>query len=146
MGNSQPLSIVFFDVGNTLGSTKVTADGQLTLALFPTTLPMLRVVNETLGLLTGIISNIPEEMTTEQFQTALGSAGLSELLDKNCIVTSRDAGAGKPDARIYEFAARQAGVPAYRCLYVGETEAEVLGAMAAGMSGVLKPVLHSILS
>jgi HAD superfamily hydrolase (TIGR01509 family) len=140
VGDGEPLSIAFFDVGNTLGSAGVTRDGHLTLALFPTTLPMLKAMKETLGLRVGIISNIPEEMTIGQFQSVLLSAGLFELIDKNCTVTSRDAGASKPDPRIYEFAAQRAGVPAHRCLYVGETEAEVLGAIAAGMSGVLKPL------
>jgi putative hydrolase of the HAD superfamily len=101
---------------------------------------MLKAVKETLGLRIGIISNIPEEVTTGQFQSVLQSAGLSELIDRNCTVTSHEAGASKPDPKIYEFAAQRAGVPAHRCLYVGETEAEVLGAIAAGMSGVLKPI------
>ena len=42
--------------------------------------------------------------------------------------------------QIYQFAARQVGLPIEQCLYIGEDPAEVAGAQAAGMAGVLKPL------
>jgi hypothetical protein len=43
-------------------------------------------------------------------------------------------------AQINQFAAQRAGVPVDRCLYGGGAAKEVSGAIAAGMSGALKPL------
>jgi HAD superfamily hydrolase (TIGR01509 family) len=70
----------------------------------------------------------------------LVQAGLSGFFDPAGFVSEHDVnGQGKPKPQIYQFAAQAVGVPIDRCLYVGENLIEVIGAMAAGMRGVLKP-------
>jgi putative hydrolase of the HAD superfamily len=71
----------------------------------------------------------------------LATTGLLTLIDDDLIVTSRDAGAAKPDARIYEVAAERAQISIGRCIYIGENPSEVTGAQAAGMGGLIKPLL-----
>ena len=49
------------------------------------------------------------------------------------IVTSAEAGAPKPDPRIFELALERLGVEPERALHIGDAEADELGARAAGM-------------
>jgi FMN phosphatase YigB (HAD superfamily) len=126
---------IFFDVGGTLGRV----DAQLKLHLFSSTKSLLKTCGETLGLRIGTISNLPAGMTSAQFKNILEQAGIAPVFDPALIVSSADAGVAKPNAAIYAFAAARAGVPAGQCLYVGEDPAEVDGAIAAGMAGILKP-------
>jgi putative hydrolase of the HAD superfamily len=49
------------------------------------------------------------------------------------IVTSAEAGAPKPDPRIFELALERLGTAPERTLHVGDAEADELGARAAGM-------------
>lgn len=49
------------------------------------------------------------------------------------VVTSAEAGAPKPDPRIFELALERLRTPAARALHVGDAEADELGARAAGM-------------
>ena len=97
-------------------------------------------MQQTLGLRLGIISNVPPDMSTDDVRAMLRSAGLLAFFDNAAIVTSRDAGANKPDPKIYEYAAQRIGVPLDQCLYVGEEPDQVTGAQEAGMAGLLKPV------
>jgi 2-haloacid dehalogenase len=101
---------------------------------------LLQTFSEILGLQLGIITNIPDDMSTGDVRTLLAAARLLTPLNSALIITSRDAGVSKPDVKIYEFAARSAGIPTNQCLYIGEDAAEVAGAQAAGMGGLLKPV------
>ena len=57
--------------------------------------------------------------------------GLGRRFD--AIVTSAEAGAPKPDPRIFELALERLGVTPERALHVGDAEADELGAHAAGM-------------
>jgi len=135
----EPLGAVFFDIGGTLGAVSGEPHARR-LQLFPTSLAMVKVMAESLGLRVGVITNIPDDMSTQDVRAMLSAAGLLESMDADAIVTSRDAGAEKPDARIYHYAAGRIGLPAARCLYVGESAAEVAGAQAAGMAALLKPM------
>jgi HAD superfamily hydrolase (TIGR01549 family) len=137
--DSTALGAVFFDIGATLGVVENKL-GMLRLKIYPTTLELLRVTCGTLGLRGGIISNIPEELTTEVIKKMLDAAGILGFLDRDAIITSRDAGVSKPDRKIFVYAADRVGLPASRCLYIGEDPHEVAGAQAAGMSGLIKPV------
>jgi FMN phosphatase YigB (HAD superfamily) len=65
-------------------------------------------------------------------------AGLT-LLEDDLIGTSRDPGAAKPNARIYEFAAERAQISIGSSLYIGEDPSDVTGAQVAGMGGLIKP-------
>ncbi len=139
MSTPAPLRAVFFDIGGTLGIVSGAPHARR-LAPFDSSAALLRTMAETLGLLVGVISNIPPDMSTDEVRAMLAAAGLLPLLDSNAIVTSRDAGAEKPAPQIYQFAARRVGLPIEQCLYVGEDADEVAGAQAAGMAGILKPV------
>jgi FMN phosphatase YigB (HAD superfamily) len=135
--NTAPLQVIFFDVGDTLGKA-VKENGSLAIDVFQSTPGLLRAVTETLGLRAGIISNT-DTLTTKMFKDILATADLLAAFDPNCIITSNDAGTEKPDPAIYLFAAQRAKVPIDQCLYVGEKQSEVAGALAAGMAGLLKP-------
>jgi putative hydrolase of the HAD superfamily len=66
----------------------------------------------------------------------LAHTGLLDLVD--AVVTSAEAGAAKPDARIFEHALRVAGAVADQTLHVGDSlENDVAGARAAGIRPVL---------
>jgi FMN phosphatase YigB (HAD superfamily) len=134
----EPFNVVFFDIGGTLGTVQETA-GARRLDLFSGTLTLLQTFRSALGLRLGVITNIPPDMSPAEVRTMLATAGLLTLFDNDLIVTSRDAGAAKPDARIYEFAADRAQISLGRCLYIGENPSEVTGALVAGMGGLLKP-------
>jgi len=135
----KPFGVVFFDIGGTLGT--VTGSGSTRrLEPFASSANLLQTFSKVLGLRLGIITNIPDQMSTEDVRRMLATAGLLTLLNSALIITSRDAGASKPDVKIYEFAARRAGVPTNQCLYVGEDPAEVAGAQASGMGGLVKSV------
>jgi len=138
MANPSPLKIVFFDVGGTLGEVE-TADGTKRLRVFASTPALLTVMRQTLGLRIGVISNILEDMTTDDLRAMLAEAGLTAMLDDSCIVTNKDAHARKPCRKIYELAARRAGVAIEQCLYVGDEADQVEGAQKAGMAGLLNP-------
>jgi FMN phosphatase YigB (HAD superfamily) len=138
MPHPGPLQAVFFDIGGTLGTVAV--DGhRFKLEPFPSSPALLQCAGKVLGLRVGIITNIPPEMTSDGVRRLLDAAGLLSLLDDAAIVTSRDAGVGKPKLQIFRFAAQRVGLPISQCLYVGEDPKEVAGAQAAGMAGVVKP-------
>ena len=83
------------------------------------------------GLRLGVITNGDGEQQRAKL-AALGLGGRFEV-----VVVSGDAGFAKPDARIFGLAATAIGVPAERCLFVGDSRAgDAVGAQAAGMLGV----------
>jgi beta-phosphoglucomutase-like phosphatase (HAD superfamily) len=135
----EPFSVVFFDIGGTLGTVQERA-GTRQLEVFATSITLLQTLRDVLSLRLGIISNIPSDMSSADVRTMLATAGLLTLIDDDLIVTSRDAGAAKPDARIYEVAAERAQISIGRCIYIGENPSEVTGAQAAGMGGLIKPL------
>jgi FMN phosphatase YigB (HAD superfamily) len=134
----EPLDVIFFDIGGTLGTVQETA-GARRLELFPTSLTLLQIFKKVLGLRLGVITNIPPDMSSAEVRAMLATAGLLTLFDDDLIVTSRDAGAAKPHPGIYEFAADRAQISIARCLYIGENPSEVTGALVAGMGGLIKP-------
>src|SRR5262245_33491916 len=130
------LVVAFLDIGNTLG--RVNAAGQF--AAFPSTAPLLRALRDTLGLRLGVITNLPAGMSRAQAQALLEGAGLGGFLDPDGLVTNHEAGADKPDPRIYQLAADRLGAPVGRCRYIADDPGEVLGAEAAGSRAVRKPL------
>ena len=62
--------------------------------------------------------------------------GLAERV--NFVITSEDAGAHKPDARIFQMAMAQVGRRANECWHVGDhRDNDIAGALNAGLSAVL---------
>jgi FMN phosphatase YigB (HAD superfamily) len=132
---AQRIQAIFFDIGDTLGHRD--AAGQF--HVFAGTLQLLAAMKSTLGLRLGVITNLPQGMTTAEIRQILSDAGILSFLDPQGVVTSADAPAAKPDKAIYQFAAGRIHLPEAACLYVGESPAEVQGAIDAGMAAILKP-------
>jgi len=81
-----------------------------------------------MGLKIGLISNV---CSRGQVSLSLEQYGLRHYFDP--LVLSSQYGRRKPDPAIFHYAARLAGVPASRCLYVGDRIArDILGAQKAG--------------
>ena len=60
------------------------------------------------------------------------------------LVSSERAGARKPDVRIFELAARELGVPADRCWFIGDHPVnDIAGARDAGMRAVWLEGFHA---
>jgi putative hydrolase of the HAD superfamily len=71
----------------------------------------------------------------EQQRAKLAALGLDGRF--GAVIISGDAGFAKPDPRIFRLAAEALGVPAERCLFVGDNRpGDAVGAQAAGMVGV----------
>jgi len=83
------------------------------------------------GLITGLISNIEQDMSE-----TLDKLGLSSRLD--IVVTSQDAGYTKPQKEIFQYALKKAGIKPNEAVYVGDQyQVDVIGANDAGMKGIL---------
>ena len=83
------------------------------------------------GLLIGIGTNMTADC---QFEKLIRL----DLIDRvDFIVTSEEVTAEKPDRKIFDCCAAKAGCAPSECAFVGDNrEADVLGAIAAGMKGV----------
>jgi FMN phosphatase YigB (HAD superfamily) len=127
------IDFVFFDIGGTLGERN--AAGKFN--AFPSSAGLLQAMRK-MGLRVGIITTLVQ-MSNADALKMLKDAGLDQFLDPKGFVSEHDAGTAKPDPEIYRFAAKKAGVPINRCLFVGENLIEVIGATVAGMKGMLKP-------
>jgi HAD superfamily hydrolase (TIGR01509 family) len=62
------------------------------------------------------------------------------------VVTSADAGAAKPDPRIFSLALDLIGVSAQRALHIGDSETDELGAAAAGLHFAGAPLPRAVAS
>ncbi len=83
------------------------------------------------GLTLGLISNVEQDMTG-----TLTKLGLYAWL--KTVVTSLDAGAGKPRPEIFREALKRAGVKPSEAIYVGDQyNVDIVGARGAGMKGIL---------
>ena len=100
------------------------------LVLFDDVIPTLTDLKRR-KLVLGLISNIEQNMTE-----TLTKLGLPAWL--KIIVTSLDAGAGKPRPEIFRKALDLAGVKPAEAIYIGDQyKVDVLGARGAGMMGIL---------
>jgi putative hydrolase of the HAD superfamily len=83
----------------------------------------------------GIRVIIVTDFTTEVQLGHLAALGIADLID--AVVSSEEAGAEKPDLRIYRLALEKAGCSAKDCLMVGnDLEKDVKGAEALGIRAV----------
>ena len=100
------------------------------LALFDDVLPSLRRLKD-LGLRLGIISNI-----NRTGPDLLQSLGLEGVVDS--AITSREVGAEKPHAPIFQAALHRLGAEAAEAVHVGDQYAsDIVGALGVGMGAVL---------
>jgi hemerythrin-like domain-containing protein/FMN phosphatase YigB (HAD superfamily) len=130
------LEAVFFDIRDTLGI--VDRKGHL-VKYKPSTDQLLGAMRQAVGLRIGLITNLPDDVTSEQGIEMVKEAGIWEYLDPHGFVSNKTAGAEKPHPDIYLYAARQMNLSPEQCLFVGENLIEVIGAETAGMQAVLKP-------
>lgn len=146
MVTSSAIRAIFFDARDTLG--EVDSPGHL-IPYRPSTEQMLEACAR-MGVRLGVITNLPDGLTDEQGKDMVVNAILREeastrapvtigrYIDRRDVITNKAAGANKPDHAIYEFAAGQLGLRPSECLFVGENQNEVLGAVIAGMQGQRK--------
>lgn len=100
------------------------------LVVFDDVLPTLKNLKER-GLTTGLLTNASKNMLALQSQF-----GLEPYL--NFIITSREAGADKPEPPIFLAALEQAGVKAEESIHVGDHyNVDVAGARGVGIQPVL---------
>ena len=86
-----------------------------------------------LGLRLAVVSNW--DVALAEHLERIGLAGRFEA-----VVTSAEAGAPKPDSRIFELALERLQVRPERALHVGDSEADEEGARAAGMAFASAPL------
>ena len=141
------IKAVFFDARDTLG--EVDRPGHL-VPFRPSTEKLLEAI-KALGLRMGVITNLPADVTADQGKEMVLTAELSQdpvsskvrtignFIPRENIITNHEAGANKPDPKIYYYAAKQLGVKPHECLFVGENLIENLGAALAGMEQQMKP-------
>ncbi len=103
---------------------------RMDLVLFDDVTPLLNDLKGR-GLTLGLISNIEQDMTETLTKLKLPSwLGI--------IVTSQDAGAGKPRPEIFQEALRRAGVQPSEAIYIGDQyQVDIVGSRGAGMKGIL---------
>jgi len=84
-----------------------------------------------LGYRLGVISN-----SDGSIERSMNKFGFAPFFD--CMIDSHVVGVEKPDSRIFEIALEQIGLPAERCVYVGDNyDRDVIGARRAGLAPVL---------
>jgi len=135
------IEAVFLDVRDTLG--EVDAPGNF-LPYRPSTEQLLDALRQ-LKLRIGAITSLPDEWKHEDAIKVIRNAVLSQdtetgklvtigdFIASEDIISNQEAGAAKPDPKIYEYAARKFGLNPEACLFVGENLIEVIGAQNAGM-------------
>ena len=98
--------------------------------VFPGAAEALRALRG-MGLKVGVGTN----MTAARQYAKLERMGIMD--DVDFIVTSEEAGAEKPDRRLFDLCAEKAGCPARQCVFVGDSlKSDIGGALGAGMRAV----------
>jgi hypothetical protein len=151
------IKAIFFDARDTLG--EVDTPGHM-IPYRPSTEQLLAGCRD-MGVKIGVITNLPGDpgarpgtpefgLTDEQGKDMVVNAVLSfdtktkmtrtigEFIPRENVITNKAAKTSKPAPEIYEYAARQLEVPIAECLFVGENQNEVIGALVAGMQAQRK--------
>jgi FMN phosphatase YigB (HAD superfamily) len=138
--------VVFFDIGDTLASPRIT-DGHLSgldvYPFVPEILARLRMTGgEELAIVLGLISNTGNE-TAPALNRLLVESGLSDLVDASLCLFSSIEGMDKSQPAFFALARDRAALPAARCLFVGEDAAERAVASSVGFRVSPHP-LHAL--
>lgn len=130
------MPIIFFDIGQTLATPRLDANGQLIgFTVLPGVLEALEALRER-ALRMGIISNrgnVPAVTVTR----ALDASGLFDFFDPRLIIF-----APKDSPAPFARAAATAGVPPAECFFVGENNEERTHALSAGFAGAIPDPAH----
>lgn len=137
---SVPLA-VFFDIGDTLASPVVSGGALAGLDVYPFVPEVVDRIGDA-GAAVGLISNTGTE-TAASMRHVLDAAGLLARLDDDLLLFSSVEGLDKSHRAFFELAAERAGLPAERCLFVGESEDERAVAAAVGLVTSPHP-LHAL--
>jgi putative hydrolase of the HAD superfamily len=109
---------------------KTMQQSSMNLVLFDDVAPALDDLKNQ-GLILGLISNVEQDMSG-----TLTKLNLPTWL--TVLVTSQDAGAGKPRPEIFLYALERAGVKPAEAIYIGDQyRVDVIGARGAGMKAIL---------
>lgn len=130
------LNTIFFDIGETLGSVRLTAsaDSIERIDVFPEVPGVLRELSNR-GARLGIISN-PGGISEDEVKRALEECGLLSFFDPALIIFGP-----KDSTAIFQTAARLAGhaQSPQNCLFVGENSNERNFAALAGLRTAERP-------
>lgn len=119
--NHPPLQELYDSFNNDFGKHVVLLDGAVDV------LKQIKARGYLLGAVTNGVSSLQN--------TKLDTAGIRELFD--VVVVSGDIGIYKPDRRIFDEAARRAGVENSQVLFVGDHPVnDIKGALGAGMKAI----------
>ena len=130
-------SLIFFDIGNTLGSPKVSSGGRLATLTVYTYVPDVLQQLHDYGKRLGVISNIGND-TAENVERVLSESGILTFIEPDLLIYG-----SKDSSEIFRRAETQAGLSATpeQCLFVGEDSRERSYAMEAGWRVVPHPLL-----
>lgn len=136
---------VFFDIGDTLATAIVEAGHVVRLEPYPFVPDVLVRLRAGAGAVTvklGLISNTGHE-SAAHLAALLADAGLSNLVDAHLCLFSSVEGMDKSQPAFFRLAVKRAGVPAARCIFVGEDAGERNVAASAGLRVSPHP-LHAL--
>jgi len=134
------ISVAYFDIGQTLGTPRLTPSLNLEgLDVFPYVPDILNNLKNQ-GIRLGIISNTGND-PAETVNAALRSSGLLSYFDEGLLIYSSQVGLEKNSPEIFDLAAQTAGQPPENCMFVGEDARERRFADQAGMRVCPHPLL-----
>ena len=139
--------VLFFDLGDTLGVPRFSLAGALSgFDLFPLVPDLLAKMKAPapvgFGARLGVISNTPSDITLASMSAILTASGVLGFFDPSLLLFSSVEGQDKTQKSFFTLAATRAGVPAARCVFVGESDAERIVAKSAGFATSFHP-LHA---
>jgi FMN phosphatase YigB (HAD superfamily) len=137
--------VVFFDIGDTLASAIVDAGRLSRLEVYrfvPDVLARLQAGGAEVPVALGLISNTGDE-TAARLNDVLADAGLLAFVDASLCLFSSIEGLDKSQPAFFGLARDRAGLPASRCVFVGENAEERAVAASVGFRVSPHP-LHAL--
>jgi FMN phosphatase YigB (HAD superfamily) len=119
------ISVIFFDLGDTLVTTRPRA-------WLPGAQALLKSLGEA-GFRLGIISNTGDLATRDAILDLLPAGFDLAVFEEQLVLFSSEVKREKPDPLIFKEAVKRAGVPANQCLFVTENIVDTLMAQHVGM-------------
>jgi bacterial leucyl aminopeptidase len=140
--NETTTQVVFFDIGDTLGTPRISPPSRLEgLDIYPHIPNILQQLKDN-GLKIGIISNTGNE-TEDNMKRVLEEAGIYRFFQPGLLIYSSVVGVSKPSPEIFRLAAERAGYAdePKNCLFVGEDSKERKAAHDVGWRVTPHPIL-----
>ncbi len=132
--------VVFFDLGDTLGTGQISSGGSVTrFDPFPFVVEILKQLKD-VPLRLGVISNTPPGTTSANMASVLGAAGIGAFFDPALLLYSSVEGMDKTQKAFFNLAVSRAGVSKKQCVFVGEDAAERSVAGSAGLFTAFHPL------